>query len=241
MLACDKANKGGIPHFVKTLSCWDDIKDEVECFLLDIDGAGSSDQNCADAMDHSMLQKQVGMVLLGIGTDSGGGATLESFCDALSELKLINPKFCFISVCTLHLLQLLLAVPVDHVFGLGGRDKYNAMQLLHSMYDLERFFGHEVGKTMYQEHIEKLGLKLAPQNAMPNPVITHWWWFDIACDIPSKYWDVDHSIAKSCLNAFGSTSYAKLVGSTLDSLMKEEMLQINIKFTTCFASFMIML
>ena len=83
MLACDKANKDSLPHFVKTLSCWDDIKDEVECFLLDIDGAGSSDQNCADAMDHSMLQKQVGMVLLGIGTDSGGGATLESFCNAL--------------------------------------------------------------------------------------------------------------------------------------------------------------
>ena len=114
------------------------------------------------------------------------------------------------------------------------------MQLLHSMYDLERFFGQGVGKTMYQEHVEKLGLKLAPQNAMPNPVTTHWWWFDIACDIPSKCWDVDHSIAKSCLNAFGSTSYAKLVGSTLDSLMKEEMLQINIKFITCFASFIIM-
>ena len=42
-----------------------------------------------------MLQKQVGMVLLGIGTDSGGGATLESFYDALSEVKLINPKFYF--------------------------------------------------------------------------------------------------------------------------------------------------
>ena len=69
-----------------------------------------------------MLQKQVGMVLLGIGTDSGGGATLESFCDALSELKLINPIFFLISVCTLHLLQLLLAVPVVHVFGPGGRD-----------------------------------------------------------------------------------------------------------------------
>ena len=85
----------------------------------------------------------------------------------LSELKPINPKFCFISVCTLHLQQLF--------FGLGGRDKYNVIQLLHSMYDLERFFGQGVGKTMYQEQVEKLGLKLAPQNAMPSPVTTRWW------------------------------------------------------------------
>ena len=51
-------------------------------FRYTLRGAGSSDQDCADAVEHSMLQKQVGMVLLGIGTDSGGGATLESFCDA---------------------------------------------------------------------------------------------------------------------------------------------------------------
>lgn len=114
------------------------------------------------------------------------------------------------------------------------------MQLLHSMYDLERFFGREVWKTMFQEHIEKLGLKLFVPNAMPNPVTTRWWWLGIACDIALKYWDVYHSSAKSCVNAFGSTSYANLVGSSLDALMKEEMFQINIKFIMCFASFVIM-
>jgi hypothetical protein len=39
----------------------------------------------------------------------------------------------FVANCTLHNLSLALAVPIEKVFGLGGKDRNNCMQMLHSI------------------------------------------------------------------------------------------------------------
>ncbi len=64
---------------------------------------------------------------------NGVGATLESFYKCLREMQLTNGDFYFVANCTLHDLQRVMASPMERVFGLGGKEKYNATQLLHSI------------------------------------------------------------------------------------------------------------
>ena len=77
-------------------------------------------------------------------TDNGGGGTLESFLAKLCKRGLTadSPtytnlqKFYFANNCTLHNLQLIIAIPVENVFGSGGLEEYNALQLLDCAYQV---------------------------------------------------------------------------------------------------------
>ena len=234
-LATDKGHKDGVDHMVKMLGCWHEALMKVDFFLLDMDSAGNTDEEAAEAIQYSLDTKRVNKKLSSIGTDSGGGGTTDSFMEALKKKDLVHPDVDFVGPCSLHILQLLFATPIEKAFGLGGVGSHNALQLLHSVHDLEKCFGRDVWKKMIQEEIENLGLGLLVPRSMPRPVTTRWWWLGIACDIVLKNWKVFHSLAKGCVNAYGSASYPNIVASSLDSMMKEEMFYVHILFISCFA------
>jgi hypothetical protein len=140
-LTCDKGHRAGVDHFAKVISWYDRKKVQTEYFTLDMDCAGNSDVEAARAIKHSMVQKEVAQKLSGQTIDNGGGVTLESFAKELNAQEITNSDYYSVANCTLHDLSLALSVPVEKVFGLGGVGKNNFMQMLHSIFDLQKFYG----------------------------------------------------------------------------------------------------
>ena len=143
-IACDKGNKRGISHFVKHLCWWCRIAGQVRAQALDIDASGGTTQECADAIEASMnkLKAVAGAathLLAGQGTDSGGGGVLDGLADALqAKINLcVDVNDYLVANCCIHALQLQLRNAVVAVFGEGGLDKTNMMQMLHSVCDLQ--------------------------------------------------------------------------------------------------------
>jgi len=134
-LACDKGNKKGVSHFVKCL-CWFDFNQmKVIKQMTDMDASDGTSEDCAIAIKHSLL-KLGELLLAGQATDSGGGGVLEGLANELSKLNLCAAD-CVIAACSIHALQLQLANAAKQVLGEGGLGKRNAMQMLHSLYDLQ--------------------------------------------------------------------------------------------------------
>lgn len=134
-MACDKGNKRGISHFVKFLTWFDSQTMTVSKQLLDIDASDGTSADCALAIKHSLMK--IGQHLLsGQCTDSGGGGVLEGLAKELEALDLCTADF-IISACSIHALQLQLSNAVKKVIGQGGLDKRNALQMLHTVYDLQ--------------------------------------------------------------------------------------------------------
>jgi len=140
-LACDKGNKKGVGHFIKMLSCWNSEAGKVDVRLLDIDALGGTSADCAKAMQSSMkkLAGNNGIPLLsGQVTDSGGGGVLDSLADEMRLLALLKPKEeHLIANCCIHAAQLMLRNAIYAALGDGGLGNINAMQMLHSVYDLQ--------------------------------------------------------------------------------------------------------
>jgi len=143
-MACDKGNKQGISHFVKFLCWWNVESGQVQAQVLDVDASGGATEECAEATEASMnkLKAQAGAathLLAGQGTDSGGGGALDGLADALQAKNdlCVAMKDCLVANCCMHALQLQLRNAVVSVFGEGGLDKANMMQMLHSVCDLQ--------------------------------------------------------------------------------------------------------
>jgi hypothetical protein len=81
-------------------------------------------------------------------------------------------------------------------------EKYNAMQLLHSMHELETFYFCESWKDLFAYVMQKVGMQGEVPRNMAEPITTRWWWLGIACDIAIKHWNVFRDIMISSVNPF---------------------------------------
>jgi len=135
-LSCDKGNKGGVGHFVKHLSWFDFDNMVVKKQLLDLDGSDGASEACAFAIKHSLLKLGHDQQLSGQTTDSGGGGVLEGLADELAKLNLCTENY-IVAACSIHGLQMQLSNAVEQVIGKGGLEQRNALQMLHSVYDLQ--------------------------------------------------------------------------------------------------------
>jgi len=134
-LACDKGNKKGVSHFIKYLAWFDFEQMQVKKQLLDMDASDGTSEDCAYAIKHSLL-KLGDIQLSGQATDSGGGGVLEGLAKELEKLNLCGDDY-IVAACSIHGLQLQLANAVKRTLGEGGLGQRNAMQMLHSVYDLQ--------------------------------------------------------------------------------------------------------
>ena len=135
-LSCDKGNKKGVGHLVKYLSWFDFDNMVVKKRSLDLDGSDGTSEDCAAAIKHTLLKLGHEQQLSGQTTDSGGGGVLDGLAEKLNELGLCARDY-KVAACSIHGLQMQLANAVNSVIGKGGIDQQNALQMLHSVYDLQ--------------------------------------------------------------------------------------------------------
>jgi hypothetical protein len=108
-------------------------------------------------------------------TSSGSGGVLYSLERFLKKLNLCSAPTYFVAPCTLHGVNLIYANLVKGVFGEGGLDYRNVMQLLHSLYDLVgRYKRHEL-HLMWESVNGR-----PPSNKISKGVFTRWWWVNVA-------------------------------------------------------------
>ena len=142
-MSCDKGNKKGVGHVMKILSWWEEGQVHKQC--LDMDASEGSTEQCAYAIAASL--KKIGSIRLqGQTTDSGGGGVLDGLAHELHMQHVTRPNY-LIASCSLHNLQLAVANPIKMIMGDGGLDKKNVMQLIHSVYDLQKSMDKELWKT----------------------------------------------------------------------------------------------
>ena len=237
-ISCDKGHRSGISHLVKILSWWDTTNNEVQTFLLDLDGSGDSRKECAQAIGHS-LKKLEGSVqqLSGQTTDSGGGGTLNSLRDEMVALNITKEDY-LVANCTLHSQQILLKGPTEDVFGDGGLGKRNVMQLLHSAYDLQQCFEFQEFKILWKQIEAEIGAENSEKVLkMQEPIATRWWCIGIAASYMKEFWNLFLAICQGIINDSNTDKRVNKIASGLESLMNEEELKSDLLFLAAYHHF----
>ena len=202
-IICDKANsdKAGAKSatFPKMLAFVDKTSRTINEFLLDCDATGSSTEEAAEGILHSLdkLGFKFNFVLSGQATDSGGGGTLYALKEALREKGLVAEGYRVVS-CSLHNVQTCLRQCVQKVYGEGGmiekqngkvEYKKNAMQLLNGLYNLFTYLDVEEIKEMWRVTCEDLGVD-EKFTKLTNPVVTRWWLIGVTASEVNKHWRI---------------------------------------------------
>ena len=168
------ASKGALGGCAKLVSVWDSSdKDEdfpdgkVFCVPLDGDKCGDSSEAVAKCVQHSI--RKLGLdnadtMMNGVTTDSGGGGTLESVARQLEGLECMD-RHGLVGNCTLHNLNLELAVPFQNILMTGAQHtekseiKRDVEQLLYAAYGLEKEAGREECKAFWDvllQHVREV-------------------------------------------------------------------------------------
>ena len=208
-IACGKGNKKGVSHFVKYLTYWCKKMKKVKKTLLDIDASTGSSVACAEAVYHSL--KKIDMPLPaekrrlnGQCTDAGGGGTGKSMKLELTKCSRVNPDFYMDATCGLHAHNLTLKNPVTQLLGEGGLTERNALQLLHSAYNLQSGGG---GGMELQEFV---GVYMALFNkkwrSITCPVMTRWYTVGLAANKVWEEWDRMIVLAKKIRQSYSAES-----------------------------------
>jgi hypothetical protein len=229
-ISCDKGNRKGIDHFPKAISWWSKKERKVLSACIDADGSGGKSEECAAAIGHSVKKfRNAIQFFFGQTTDSGGGGVLYSLERELSKLNLCSPIY-FVAPCTLHGMNLIFANSVKAVFGEGGLDYRNVMQLLHSLYDLVGRYEHHELLLMWESVNGQ-----APPNKISKAVLTRWWWVNVAAQHLKDNWDQWQALAQAALNNTTANTAAGKIASSILSLMSEEKIGCDLHFMVAFS------
>ena len=105
---------------------------------MDIDGAGSTSDEAAQAIKRSMEKLGNSFIcFFGIITDSGGGGVLKSLVEAMVSYELINSEHCAIAGYSLHIIQLIFKNGMIAAFGNGANEIRNVLQMVYCCYALQ--------------------------------------------------------------------------------------------------------
>ncbi|CAJ1964438.1 unnamed protein product [Cylindrotheca closterium] len=142
------ADKGG-GSLVKKVYLW--FQGLIYDVDLDFDGSGEDAASCGDACYHLFLKfvfgndkhSQLKGIVKGGGSDSGGGFTNGKMKEELVRKGLANKNEYIHCPCTSHNDQTNLHNATESIFGEGGIEKRNVMQLLHALSDFQNDFSHK--------------------------------------------------------------------------------------------------
>jgi len=169
----------------------------VQFFLADIDVTDKTSADVADGIEHSNLRLCNGNLKIGSHTgDSGGGGNRHPLYREMDGKGMTLIDY-LIETCGLHNLQSLIRLPIQKLIGTGGVDKQNAVQALHSVYDLFKMF-KKVG-LLWKGMVEVEGADTpVPKElwkAIQEPLVTQWWTIGECARFLSKYWKVFQRVA----------------------------------------------
>jgi hypothetical protein len=244
MLGCDKGQRHGVDHLPKYLSFFNLEDDCVEGFCLDNDPTAGTSKGTAEAVAHSLntkVGKEVLVDLRGQSTDSGGGGTLHSLKAELETLGWVSQYQYFVLPCTIHGWQRALQNAMEGVFGLGGLESRNLLQLVHSCYDLQQCFPGDELSAMWTiavfreeplgaEGDTEIGDEWATPNRMSAAVLTRWWYVNTAVVHLLTYWVEWKTLAQKCVNSHRSGTKVNKIASSIRSLMEEPKLRADAEF-----------
>ena len=234
-LSCDKGHRKGVDHFAKILSWWDKEEDRVRSTLLDIDGAGSTSKECANAIKNSLCKMMPAFarlaVFVGITTDSGGGGVLESLATEMEQVGIGQTEYFAVAGCALHGLQLGFSNGIKAAFGEGGLGKRTLLQLLHSCYDLQSCLDRTEYALLWE-----LTTQCPPPDMMSAAVLTRWWYVNTAAKHLEKHWDEWNEFASSLLASTKADTKLGQIASSILSLMVEDLIQADLQFVIAFSN-----
>jgi hypothetical protein len=172
-LSFDKADasKGKMGGCVKIVSWFDETlisheypDGQVLTLVLDADKTGGTSKDVADGVAYSMKKLCLSALVFGAGatTDSGGGGTIESVARALVTAGILV-LLSLIANCTLHNLNLEMAVPLNKVLkGMHFESSKKANKVKHDDRDVEQLvysayaWEHAVSKDIVREYWDAL-------------------------------------------------------------------------------------
>ena len=180
----------------------------------------------------------------GCTTDSGGGGTGHSLHQKMKEEDLCCPDISYlVGFCTLHTLQLTLANALEKTVGTGGLGKRNAVQLLHSIYDLQECMEFGLWKKEWNKAKDEVSVDGEANNfkfqKIPAPIITRWWTIGNAAQFLVHFATICRQVAENVRNWTGSGSSltkATKIASGVISIMNEERIISDVKLIADFYS-----
>jgi hypothetical protein len=182
-VSTDKGHRKRTAHLAKIVSFWCTVERRVLSYAADIDAAGSTTEEGTLATMASLKALGFGAgadptaahkgKVSGLSSDSGGAGVLEDAARSYTEhgLAIENP---LVANCGLHALNLLLSSVWPELFGDGGIENSNALQALHSTFDLQSLFVVG-GKSEFNKLWTDAGCTLPAPTRMKEPIVTRWW------------------------------------------------------------------
>ena len=235
-MSCDKGNKKGIGHFIKFICFWDARTKQVKVYLLDCDASEGTSKDCAAAINFSLTRldsPENFTKLYGQNTDAGGGGVGTSLA---KELDSFDRIYCILSylhpTCSLHGHQLVLSNPVKKLIGDGGLGKQNALQLLHSIYNLQTGGGgtfevsefKKIWKSLFNEDFSKI----------TEPVLTRWW--TIGAAVKQVLPDLEKwaAVALKCADAYPTIAAPNQCASAITCMISQPIIEAHLRWIDAF-------
>ena len=157
--------------FVKLVPRFDVKKQKVKATCIGIQSAGNFSVDAAQGVDHALIPYDTeNRIQLSVqGTDAGGGGTRKDLADKLeANGRVANYNEYVYSTCALHGMNLALSSPTQLIMGDGGLLKRNALQCLHTAYNLAQQYHTTEWKDIW---IVITGAEYA---SMKMPVMSRW-------------------------------------------------------------------
>ena len=169
----------------------------------------------------------------GCTTDSGGGGTGSSLYSHMNDLNLCADNY-LIGYCCLHTMQLTLSNALNLTIGKGGLDNRNALQAIHTFYDLQEAMEFGLWKKEWARAASQTGKGGLKVKKMAAPILTRWWTVGEASRSIVEYLPIFIQIARNMINYHKADSKLNKIASSLVSLISEPIIVSDIKLIKCF-------
>ena len=172
-------------------------------------------------------------MLSGQNTDAGGGGTGKSFKKELTKFSRVDPSLYMDATCAIHGHNLTLKNPVAQLFGKGGLSERNALQLIHSAYNLQ----YGGGGGMELQEFEQLYAELfngKKWKCMTCPVMTRWYTVSLGAKEDLEEWESLKVMAKRPRQTYSAESAPNKCTSALTPLLAKPGLRAHVEFISAY-------
>jgi hypothetical protein len=238
----------GADVLVKKAYFFDKETKQITKMNLDFNKAADDAKGAGEAIKLSLekylFNENKGEVMKGMlkggGSDSGGGFTGVAMKNALVQVGLANEETWIHCPCTSHNDQTNLRVAVETVYGQGGLDQRNVLQLVHAFADLQKACGETDDVSPYLIAVWEVlhgDNSQVPKDLlylMQEPILTRWKTVGEGCQYVYKYIDALIAFAGSVCATENTHSQKNKCASNFKSLAEEPAIASDLAFFTDF-------
>ena len=146
----------------------------------------------------------------------------------------VGPDTYLVGFCCLHTLQLTLSNALNKIIGKGGLEARNAMQAIHSFYDMQQAMEFGLWQKEWKRAAVALGQPRLAIAKIAAPILTRWWTVGEAAKCIVKYLPIFLNMARTFRNANVANTKLNKIASGIISLTKEHIIVSDIKLISSF-------